>query len=1741
VTERETPRLDSRRAEDFRRELTERASAWIRDWNADAGTGGFGGALLDVAARFNAQVAERLDRAGKKLSLGLLDWLAVRGKAARPARMPVAFKLADNATDAVLARQPVQLQADIDGASVVFETESDVRLVPGALAVIVGADASADAYYLPPPGLTALGPQEPLPTQWRTKSSAVAGASFLQLDPAIGLAPGLLLEIAGSQYRVESAEDDLVKLEPTLDASVASNMVVNKVLQFAPFGGARTQQLHAVYLGDDDLFNIETAAVFEIQGAGTKLSAAQWEYFGKAEGADAAAWRPLTLAPPDQQGAERLTLNKPKGSVVPTRIGTASTRWIRARQAQVLSAPEILSSDAVSVLVNPGAAQAAEGGESAKPGAESEAEGFANTTPLAFTSAFYPLGREPKQFDAFYLASTDAFSKKGADVSIRFEMSDPTAPAFGVMREGLYANQLLAGIGGDGALHLLSVDRLTGTLSRFFNRPPSQPKASDGAPITLDPKRPYRTPLWAVNDDGTLYGSSTPSIFNPPFFALNPFYAAAAAGLSVRVRKEYPAFPSANQWFSFGSVRAPIGDKVIDGLVYLRDDADVAGSRLYALAGGQLSWHTAVVHNNNAQEWTTVVLSNAPVQQGGAPPFKLIAISAVEGFDNAGRWHGSLAAGLIAVFANPTESRVHHISSSGLCTAINDAKPVQPGTRPVAARIVNRMFVFWQVPSPPASSTVQLYAACVDAATPVVRIEDHDATLDSDGPAEIAGGLLEIVQSSGNEAAMLATGRRENQSWIVSWSPFSTPSSPFVTKVPSGVGPLGGAPSSLESLLIVPGSQSDAWTAKFDTSLRHEFTAAIKSGVIVPASLAALKPEDRVAILSAGSGAPDWKKITLLDFTSGGQRFHSLNGDFGVGSQDSQLVLFRYASAAGLPSTQVDPKTLNLSAGDTDTKADDWLLIEGPGGYLRFRQVSVLDPPNAPQTIVLKVGNNAALPSGALTYWRAERIAGRAAPYFEFLPSDPSGNWDARLLDQVSLAVAGHTPASQKAKAFAVTPSGHPLLIVFESPWTAPPGNANNTRISFDAAFGTWSRQLSENNTNPTLIWEYWNGRAWDQLTTADTTEDLRLTGRLEFKVPATLAAIDVNGKTNYWIRARLIAGDYGREIVTVVSKPDPNDPSATIQEVKRDASNFHPPLVVNMRIRYSVLAGAIPAWLLTEDGGSLRDQSDANRTEDTLIEAFVPLSVQMGRLEHRDAATVAAAPCPAECGCAGEPTDTATTTLGDMPSAPLSAVPRSVLLGFSAELSGEPINVLLLVEERQHDAFAPLIVEALVNDRFEPLTVSDHTRALGESGLLTMAFPVTPTPRELFGKTLSWIRLRPSGVSTDAKWSPVIRGAYLNAVWASATETLTREALGSSDGRPRLTVRVARPPLLANTLELRVREPLDEEERNLLLAADPASVRSAEPDLPGDWVLWRQVDDPDDCEAGDRVYALDETAGEIEFGDGIHGMIPPIGRDCVVAFRYQRTEAPSADGVPANGLAERTALQLVTPVEGVEAAFSADQAAGGAPPEPDARVLRFGNARLRHRTRALSSSDFEDLALESSPDIAQARALRKAGGLTLVVVMRGAQPVPTAAQKRELSRLLQAAASPLLGGSHAPVITGPRVIHLRLRIGLRVESLDDAGRLADAVRAALTKLLDSATGGPSGLGWPLGLLPGEDDLAFALDDIPGLAGIADIAMVSLDAQGQETPLNQPLRADELIVLAKDAFRLRFEALELDA
>jgi hypothetical protein len=1700
------PPLDKRRTPEFLSELRERARAWIPAWDLSEDKRDFGHALLEIAARFSSEVAERFDRGAEKMQRGFFDWLAVRGKAAIPARMPVVFRLADTARVAQLAPKAVRMQADANGTPVAFETETELNIVPGRLANVVAVDADNDALYLPWPGLSDLQPLEPMPTQWLLKNFASAGSSTLQLDPELGLTPGVILEVAGRHYRVETVDKDLVTIQPPLEADVATATAVTSVSSFAPFDGvARNWQQHALYFGDDELLNIEAEATIEVIGSPRLRSGVIWEYWGKSENSDEAAWR---LLPVDANQPDAIVLLKPKGAMEQQEIGGKKGRWIRAYLKTVGPGVAPITTEAFSLRIN--ASQCA--GQKCPPDIATpspKAEAMANTTPLVLDNVFLPLGREPRLFDAFYLASPEAFSKKGAHVSLCFEVGDTT---FSTLAMPIGVTNATAGVGRDESLHIFKFDPAAGKCSRYANRDALRP------PTPVD-----STPGPALAGNVRLNPHCRPMIVTEsPGFAIKT---AAERAIWIWHERTDPKFSG---WEKMEL--PPAAPTRIDDIV------PVSSASTIVLAESQLWVHSA-------PNW-----NNVPTRVLPATDVTLVALAPVWQGTN-----GALTAGNQMVGVSD-DKRLYLVSQSGVCELLKlefsgteefvDADPQSArktgGIRPAAFQDA-----FGKLDVVTANDGRDALVAYARPGAKSYRI-DLPTHVNENGVTEtdkVIGPTIDISIVNGGPQFAALCRRPDGSTYVAFWQPLDSADlrKIFFQPPAPAAGRLNGAPVTLPNHMLAPGTRGELFVSSFDPTQRLTPTAQTnREGVVLPVTDPLYEKDDEVSVVIKSGTTVDRVHRKIEDprtLVGDPELLYELDAEIGSELEDDiELLMYRRSMPTPLEGDIVDSETITLKATPTAKQGDVLMIKVGADIDLYL----IIDSDNFP---TVKVFPDFPSTPAKADYWIPEPVDGRVAPIIELT----SGNWSAALLARTRFYCPTADSIVRSAKAF--TPFGTlPLVVALSAPWTNAP--ANNDLYVIDSTLSEWLPALADTSSSPELSWEYSNGTSWASLPLLEeSTGHLKSTGVVRFKVPDDLAAVDWAGKTNHWIRARLISGDYGKEEVTVFT-----DITVTPQKqtIERSTENIRPPSVIKLHISYGFCADIQPAYLITEDSRSIRDQSDANRSPGASVEAFVSLDVLLGRLEAGPSS--GADPndrqhdCSHDCGCEdcqtkppGGCKSPATSSPKPLP-APSAKVRRAVFVGLTRPPSGAPVNLLCLADpERDHAAMAPLSVTAYVRDRLVPIVADDATRALGESGLIKLTFSEPPTLRELFGDARAWLRVTPSRGVTQ--WKPSLRGTYLNGIWASATETLTRELLGSSEGAPKMTFKLARPPLLEGTLELRVKEPLGEEELLQLRAQDPNSVLSDVDELPGHWVLWRQVTDPGDRLPAERVYALDEAKGEILFGDGLHGAIPPIGVDSIVAFSYQRTEAgaEAEETVPGNLVGPRTPLNLVTPVDGAESVIAADQAAGGAPPETPERVLRFGLTRLRHRDRAVSLHDIEDLAMQSSPDVAQARVFARPDHVQMIVVMRGSNPVPNAAQMRELRRGLLNVAPITLSAAGALKVAPPRLRRLRIDLELRVSSLDHAGALTKEVRKQLGVFFDTVAGGARQDGWPLGANPREEDVVYALIDIPFLQSVVTVKFLEIGRDGKELPWPDAIKPTDLVVLDVDPVRIHLQPTEVAA
>jgi hypothetical protein len=1681
------PRLELRRTAKLREELFARAKAWLHDWRPrDNGTD-FLGALLEIAARLESETAQRLDKMPEKMFRGYLAWLGVRGRAAQAARLPLAFSLAAN-SEPVLAKAPIQVQATPPQTDtgdspepVTFETEDDLMIVPGALASLYAVDPAEDAFYAAPDGFSSLDAPKPGPRSWTVKTTAKAGSTQIQLDPAMGLdaLPTLLHKPTSLLYRVTKADGGLVTIDPPIGtpdfkfgvtASAPQDLPENDVLtlqsSFDPFGDARrNRQEHALYIGSESLLNLPTEAKIGIQGI-TDTNV-RWSYWGKAGNNPAVGWQKLDSIEP------LLTLDKKIGSVEVREIGGKSSRWLRGTVDPKTSASIAVSH--ISLSVNPnGCGEDLLCPQETPPNVA--VEGLANTTPLVLDTPFYPLGREPRLFDAFYLGCPEAFSKSNASVRVCLEALDGTALSFtAAQATSALPTILLFGTGSDGFLHTLTVgtDPARPVTRGAVVRPPMNEagKAAKNIPPVMLTQRQSRLSTITRDKDVLV---------------------ASIAGNDVWIWSQ--ASPT-GQWYSLGTLGVPssmpAGGPPLPGLLLSqaknRDIHAVALRKDGKLYEVMLSpgWDSA----GFTPKWTLIPLPTADAVYTVAPVFRLGARLTGTFFEDG--WISVSTTGDAALFGADTA-----VSSSKVVKRLGDLGTIDPKVTPLAIQLdATSILMIVQKKA----GDLQAWHVFYNHATASTRLDSVTASLSLGGSFDWTGNAL------GNIAVTFAK-KSDGDDGLAAWFPSADPGTHSELHELSGIPGLSGAPALAGECLVAPCNDAAIVSVGF-TMKRLDVPEGNLSSVLTVDDVQPVK-DDVIATTFHGSKTP---VATVLEDNatvvpgSASQYWLPIPESSGKAIDSVQIFQRLYSSTfSGEIKTEYSNSTTILPDPlDTYVVQDASLAIrQSSTGAVSLHRISKVGKTFFKVTPAVE----AASPGDTISYeyLDAQIPAGmiKLLPFLKPAPPFPP-DVDAVLIDRGAF-FRGADPAPNKIL-FRNPPAAPPIAgAVLMLAWSTRPGAlAGQLTLLPAGVFGTAVILPNDKTANPTLSWEYFDGQAWRTVANLqDNTVNLRSTGVVSFCVPPGLQSTEVAGRKSYWIRARLVGGDYGQEKVTVHIVPDTTGGGST-QTVERSLSGISPPLLGSLNLSYSVCCPSDPDYIITSDGGDTHDQTVANTTDAAKLELFTPLSTSIKRASS-----------------------SSTKDSGEND--------RAVYLGFDQAISGGPINVLFLSEDQDFgDDVYPLRVEVLRETGFEHVVSDDRTRGLGESGVLSFNLTEPPPATTLFGASRRWLRLQPSTRFTNlGDWNPKIRRAYLNAVFASASETQELEHLGSSDGSPRQKVALGRPPVLERSLELRVREPLGDEEVQALRAADPNDVvdKLTTGQL-GPWVLWKPIDILEEAAKDERRYSLNGDTGEIAFGDGIHGRIPPIGTDSIVAMTYKR-----GGGSAANRVTAFSTINLISPIQGVERVVAPDSAAGGSDPQTPEEVIRYAPVNQFMRDRALTLRDFETLAVESSRDIVQARALQSGAGVRLVAVVRGQNPQPTQAQWRELLRYLAERTSPSMAAPRAITKLPPRLVNIQVWLTLTVRSIEFSGEVDQWATKRIVSLLDPATGGLDNQGWPLGLLPTESDIAAAVDDIPNLEAIEGVTIMATF----NSAAVQIVRPEDLPVTSPEDIRIEFQIADVE-
>jgi predicted phage baseplate assembly protein len=367
----------------------------------------------------------------------------------------------------------------------------------------------------------------------------------------------------------------------------------------------------------------------------------------------------------------------------------------------------------------------------------------------------------------------------------------------------------------------------------------------------------------------------------------------------------------------------------------------------------------------------------------------------------------------------------------------------------------------------------------------------------------------------------------------------------------------------------------------------------------------------------------------------------------------------------------------------------------------------------------------------------------------------------------------------------------------------------------------------------------------------------------------------------------------------------------------------------------------------------------------------------------------------------------------------------------------------------------------------------------------------------------------------------PRLRRVLLNTTWAAQVTTVQDEILGSSNGNPGQAFTTAQAPVQPGQQVLvRERErPAPADEQALAAEEGPDAVTVTR-DVAGQpdeiWVRWHGVPDFHQSGPRDRHYTVDALTGEIRFGDGSAGMIPPHGQNNVrVTYRTGGGE----EGNRAAG----TIVELKSGVPYVDGVTNHEPAQGGAPREPIERLQARGPRVLRHRDRAVTAQDLEDLAVTASAEVARVAAIvpafspynlwldpkapvpapehaaTDAGRMGVIVVPNtaAARPAPSLGLLRRVQAHLQERCPPTAD----LWVAGPEWIAVTVAATVVPTSFEEADAVGDRARTAVERFLHPLTGGPDGQGWAFGRRPHHSDLSALLEKVRGVDHIRSLSV----------------------------------------
>lgn len=230
-----------------------------------------------------------------------------------------------------------------------------------------------------------------------------------------------------------------------------------------------------------------------------------------------------------------------------------------------------------------------------------------------------------------------------------------------------------------------------------------------------------------------------------------------------------------------------------------------------------------------------------------------------------------------------------------------------------------------------------------------------------------------------------------------------------------------------------------------------------------------------------------------------------------------------------------------------------------------------------------------------------------------------------------------------------------------------------------------------------------------------------------------------------------------------------------------------------------------------------------------------------------------------------------------------------------------------------------------------------DETAAFTREGYVLVQGPaeISATRAGKVDKPYFWLRCRLAGGRYPEGAYGEIDFIRTNTVPVRNLATIREEIVGTSEGHPDQSFNLKHQPVQNDSLDLWVEAP------------------------DGDSQSWKRADDFLGSQPDDPHYVLNHNTGNLRFGNGSRGLIPPAGAQIVAReYRY--------GGGSAGNVGVGMINAPVTGLTGVKKVINERAAVGGRDEQALGELKEQAPAVLRSRNRAVTVEDFAALAAKA-------------------------------------------------------------------------------------------------------------------------------------------------------------------------------